>query len=316
MILRARGHELDQSATALGELPAAPLNAVLPKRLAEDGFLFLRGFFPRADVLQARQVVTDRLMQRGFLNPAFPAQDAVAAPRLKIVNSQSAFRPPTDHAPEPIKTYQADDLTRENRPLHALLYGERLLNFFQKLLGGPVRHYNYTWFRMVSPGFGTPPHCDIVYMGRGTDQVFTTWMPLGDTPLKIGGLMVLEGSHRQADRLAKYLSRDVDEYCTNGRYAAEIEAGKRLFEWDGTLSHNPVTLREKLGGRWLTTEYRAGDILIFTMKTIHASLDNQSDRIRLSSDSRYQLASEPIDERYVVANPVPYARDFKRGRIC
>ena len=322
LTLRARGQELSRASDAFGDLTdsSACVNDVpaLQQRLEEDGYLFLRGFFPRAGVLDARQVITDRLLANGFLDPAYPATEAVIAAKVKIVNSQSAFRPPAvgAGAPDPIKTYQADDLTRENQPLHALLYSGRLMEFFRDFLGGPVAHYNYTWCRVVSPGFGTPPHCDIVYMGRGTDRVFTTWTPLGDTPLHIGGLMVLEGSHRQAHRLAPYLKRDVDEYCVNGRFAKEIETGQKLFEWDGTLSKNPVTLREKLGGRWLTTEYRAGDILIFTMKTIHASLDNQSDRIRLSTDSRYQLAAEPMDERYRVENPAPYARDFKRGRVC
>jgi hypothetical protein len=52
------------------------------------------------------------------------------------------------------------------------------------------------------------------------------------------------------------------------------------------------------------------------MRTIHASLDNQSNRVRLSVDTRYQLASEPVDERFVAENPVPYAVNFKKGRVC
>jgi ectoine hydroxylase-related dioxygenase (phytanoyl-CoA dioxygenase family) len=144
----------------------------------------------------------------------------------------------------------------------------------------------------------------------------TLWMPLGDTPIDVGGLMILENSHRQAKRLQAYLSRDVDEYCTNGPDAKKIESGEMLHEWDGSLSKNPFSLREKLGGRWLTADYQAGDILLFTMRTVHASLDNQSDKVRLSIDTRYQLAAEPADERYAVENPVPYAVAFKKGRIC
>ena len=89
-----------------------------------------------------------------------------------------------------------------------------------------------------------------------------------------------------------------------------------LFEWDGTLSKNPASLQAKMGGRWLTAEYELGDLLIFSMRTIHASLDNQSNRIRISADTRYQLASDPIDERYAREDSTPYARDFKKGRIC
>ena len=88
---------------------------------------------------------------------------------------------------------------------------------------------------------GTYPHCDLVYMGRGTFHLYTAWTPIGDVPLTTGGLMILENSHRRADRLRNYLRRDVDEYCTNRADAAEIESGrKRWQDWDGRLSSNPV----------------------------------------------------------------------------
>jgi hypothetical protein len=77
-----------------------------------------------------------------------------------------------------------------------------------------------------------------------------------------------------------------------------------------------VTLREKLGGRWLTTEFRMGDVLTFTMGTVHASLDNHTNRFRLSSDSRYQLASEPIDDRWIGEKPPAHGPQGKRTRIC
>jgi hypothetical protein len=88
------------------------------------------------------------------------------------------------------------------------------------------------------------------------------------------------------------------------------------WRWDGSVSEDPVELREQLGGRWLTAEYRAGDLLTFSTYTIHASLDNRSERIRLSSDSRYQLASEPVDERWIGEAPVGHGPAGKRGRIC
>jgi ectoine hydroxylase-related dioxygenase (phytanoyl-CoA dioxygenase family) len=75
-------------------------------------------------------------------------------------------------------------------------------------------------------------------------------------------------------------------------------------------------LRCKYGGRWLSSEFEAGDVLIFGMFTIHASLDNHSPSIRLSSDSRYQLASEPVDERWVGSNPIGHSTAAKQSQIC
>jgi ectoine hydroxylase-related dioxygenase (phytanoyl-CoA dioxygenase family) len=66
----------------------------------------------------------------------------------------------------------------------------------------------------------------------------------------------------------------------------------------------------------LTADYRMGDVLIFSIKTVHASLDNGSDRIRLSSDTRYQRADEPADERWIGERPITHSLAAKRGRIC
>jgi len=313
----ARGYPLDEnqfgSLTDASDRIGDP--AALRRQVEEDGYLYLPGFFRREDVLAARQVVTDRLMAEGFLDPTYPAQEAIVAD-VKIVNAKSAFKPPTGHNLDRVKTYNADDLTKNNRPLLDLLHRGRIMEFFNRYFEGPARHLNYIWFRAVSPGLGTPPHCDWVYMSRGTPNLMSVWVPIGDAPLQVGGLMILENSHKQAKRLQPYLSRDVDEYCTNGPDAKKIESGELLYEWDGTLSKNPASLREKLGGRWLTADYQAGDVLIFTMRTVHASLDNQSNQVRLSVDTRYQLASEPADERFDVENPVPYSVDFKKGRVC
>jgi len=59
-----------------------------------------------------------------------------------------------------------------------------------------------------------------------------------------------------------------------------------------------------------------GDVLTFGMYTLHCSLDNHSDRVRLSADSRYQLASEPADHRWTGEEPPAHAVDVREGRIC
>ena len=64
-------------------------------------------------------------------------------------------------------------------------------------------------------------------------------------------------------------------------------------------------------------DYKAGDLLTFNMLTVHAALDNRvPDSLRLSSDSRYQKASEPIDERWVGENPPGHGPDGKVGLVC
>ena len=66
---------------------------------------------------------------------------------------------------------------------------------------------------------------------------------------------------------------------------------------------------KKFGGHWATTTFSAGDLIIFNMFLMHASLVNTSNKIRITADTRYQLASEPIDERWVGEK----RRDITRG---
>lgn len=67
----------------------------------------------------------------------------------------------------------------------------------------------------------------------------------------------------------------------------------------------------------MTAGFCAGDPLVFTIYTLHASLDNQSSNgIRLSSDTRYQRASEPIDERWIGDDPIDHGPGGKKSIIC
>ena len=63
-------------------------------------------------------------------------------------------------------------------------------------------------------------------------------------------------------------------------------------------------------------DFHAGDVLLFGMYMMHASTDNHSRGFRLSSDTRYQLDSEPVDERWVGKNPPGHGPSGKRGMIC
>jgi hypothetical protein len=296
------GFDLETDAPAFGrqretkgdELFNGPL---LRQRMKEDGYLLLRGLLNRAEVLEARRDLCQRMADAGMLDLNYPLMEAVAKKDM-----HSSFNP---------------DMAMRSPELKKVLYEGPLMEFFARFLGGEVRHYDFTWLRTVSPGHGTPPHYDVVYMGRGTKTgLYTTWTPLGDIDFEQGTLMVLEGSHRCERLINTYGQKDVDTYCTNYKDADLYAAGTKW--WNGWLSANPVSLRKMkdLGGRWLASEFQAGDVLVFSMFTIHGSLDNHSNKIRLSSDSRYQLASDPIDDRWIGDKPWAHGPSGKRGRIC
>lgn len=299
--LFSAGHELDVSDEAFGFVRSSATLLghadSLRERLAEDGYLYIPGFFDPNLILAARFSVCTRLAAAGLLDPKEAVIDAIAHPDKK-------------------SNYNGE-LARHNPAVERVVYGPEILGFYEMLFGEPVRHFDYTWFRAMSRGQGSTPHCDLVYMGRGTHQLLTCWIPYGDTPLEMGGVMLLEGSHKKSDRIKNYLEVDVDAYCENR--PAEVDKVINQGGWShpGYLSNNPASLREKLGGRWLTApDWKAGDFITFGMTLVHGGLDNQLNRMRLSSDTRYQRASQPIDERWIGADPIANKLAGKRGRVC
>lgn len=294
------GHALDMSEGKFGLLrdssDAATDFVELRRRFAEEGYLYMKGYLDRDQVLEARASITSRLAAAGVLDENYPHLDGIARK-----DTGYAFKP---------------ELTNGNEAVQNLLYAGRVPDFYRQFFDEDIRHYDFTWLRAIAPGKGTNPHCDLPYMGRGTHQHMTCWLPYGDVSFELGGLMVLEGSQKRMDLLENYVYRDVDAFCENKpKEVAKAKAG--AWSFTGTLSHNPPAVRNKFGGRWLTTEYQAGDFLTFGMFLVHASLDNRTEnRLRISSDSRYQRASEPVDERWVGANPPAHGVSGKRGLIC
>ncbi len=299
--LFSAGHELDVSDEAFGFVRSSDdlldQPEELRQRLAEDGYLYIPGFFDPHLILAARLSVCTRLAAAELLDPNEPVIAAIAHP-----DKSSNYN---------------GELARGNSAVQRVVYGPELLGFYANLFGEPVRHFDYTWFRAMSRGQGSTPHCDLVYMGRGTHQLLTCWIPYGDTPLEMGGVMLLEGSHLKSETIKSYLEVDVDAYCENRPHEVDKVVNKNGWSHPGYLSKNPASLREKLGGRWLTApDWKAGDFITFGMTMVHGGLDNQMARMRLSSDTRYQRASQPIDERWIGSNPIANTRAGKRGRVC
>ncbi|GAB3741723.1 phytanoyl-CoA dioxygenase family protein [Microlunatus parietis] len=267
----------------------------LRARLGTDGYLFLPGYLNRDEVRAARGSILAALADRGALRPG-------TDPDLAI--------PADDYRP-----WSLHEAARDSEPLQTLLYGDRMAELYHRIFEADVRHFDYTWLRAVPPGKATPPHMDSVFMNRGTLDLMTAWTPLGAIDRTLGGVAVLEGSHRLDEITGGYGSRDVDTYCEDDDQAATIAATDGLT-WDGVLTRDPAGFGKAHGLRWLTADYEPGDLLTFTIFTVHLGLDNNADRIRLSSDSRYQRATEKADPRWIGLDPTAHSARSKQGRIC
>ncbi len=303
--LTYQGKRIDTSPAAFGELRASrdilDDAAALRARMEEDGYLFLPGLRDRDEVLAAREETVKRLDDAGFIDRGHPVSDAVPIPSC-----------PDGFVPQ---------LARDNAPLERVIFQGPMMDFYKRFLGGAVRHFDFVWLRAKKPGItdATPPHYDVVFMGRGTKRLYTSWTPLEDVPMERGGLMVLEGSHRLSEVKSTYGEMDVDTYCANKAEAHSIETGEKQWEDrvnGGKYADDALAVRQSLGGRWLTADFRAGDLLLFGMYLMHASSDNHGRGFRLSTDTRYQLASEPVDDRWIGENPAGHGPSGKRGLIC
>ncbi len=270
------GIALDTSPERFGELvdssAIADDTAACRERMEELGYLYLRGFLEREAVLEARREILLKYAIVGEI-------DSV---HHDVMEGIQRRRP--SYADQ-VNLFAFTESVRTGSAYNGVVMHPRLVDFYARFLGGPVRTFDFKWPRFVRPGEGCGLHCDVVYVGRGTRNLWSSWIPLGDVPRIEGALIVLENSHR-AGQLQDYWDKDADR------------------DKVGWLSPDPLALQRELGGRWLTTDFKAGDVMCFSVYLAHATLDNRSPvgRCRLTSDTRYQLVGEPLDDRWNGAN--------------
>ena len=202
---------------------------------------------------------------------------------------------------EQVNLFAFTESLRSGTAYGNIVNAPQIIDFFTEFLGGPARGFDFRWPRFMRPGESTGVHADGPYITRGTKNVWSAWIPLGDVAMTEGTIVVLEGSHRNEHLRETYGARDADR------------------DKIGWLSTDPPKIRRQLGGRWLSTDFEAGDLLLFGMHLVHASIENTSPirRCRLSSDTRYQLVADDLDARWNGGNPQPHGgarRVFLPGR--
>ena len=251
---------LRESNDALGDVPA------LWQRLDEDGYLLLRGLIDRETVLAARETVLEHMREQRVLLPDTPVLEGVMPQGGRNVRMMGGVG--IAHHPAVL----------------AALESPALFALFEGLFGEPALTFPFKWLRAIGNEEYTGAHFDYVYMGRGSSNLHTVWIPFGDVPITQGTLAVCRGSHK-LDSFARI--RD-----TYGRMDVDRDGISGWFERD------PMQIVERFGGQWQGADYRAGDVIIFGMHTMHASTTNLTNRFRLSCDVRYQPAGDPVDERW------------------
>ncbi|HEX7737484.1 MAG TPA: phytanoyl-CoA dioxygenase family protein [Ktedonobacteraceae bacterium] len=174
----------------------------------------------------------------------------------------------------------------------------RLWQFYQAFLKGQPHLHKRKLIRFTFPGldYCTGGHYDLIYLRAGADTFCTSWIPLGDTPIEMGGLIYLEHS----DALGRKLEAEFSVKNAHLSPEERISAYNRNMREGGWVSTNLAEMAERFNSRWLIADYEAGDMVVHSPYMIHAATQNWDPRgrMRLSTDIRFQRADDQLDPRW------------------
>lgn len=241
----------------------------LRTRLNREGHVLIRKVVPRTVALAARLEVLERLHAVDEIQDPVEAGIATGTSRRRVLESDlGAFWRSVSQGPL----------------LRAATHGQPMQATMDLLIGEAAVAHDYLFLRPTVVGRSTSLHYDRPFFARGSERIYTAWLALGDVALDQGPLMVLEGSNRFTDLLEEV--HEVD-YQSNDSPTVQI------------LSDTAQFAHER-GARLLTTQFQAGDLVVFDMLTMHGTLDNhcKTGQIRLTCDVRWQPAADPMDPRY------------------
>ncbi|MBC8099314.1 MAG: phytanoyl-CoA dioxygenase family protein [Armatimonadetes bacterium] len=257
--------------------------AALWEQYQAQGYLWLQGLLDRDAVLAFRRRVFTAFVDTGLLMPHTDPIDGI-------------FSGETAHTQvHPNKVLM--EVVRW-ASFEAFCLAQPIIDFYESFLEGAVYLHKRKILRYTrcQESNSTGPHYDLVYLRGGTDRICTSWIPIGDVPVEMGGLAYLEHSHIHG----RAMEADFRQRSTDLPAEERISAYNKHMSSSGWLDRNLDALATKFNSRWLVADYQCGDMVVHGPYTIHAATSNvdSGGRIRLSADIRYQLVGDEIDVRW------------------
>jgi ectoine hydroxylase-related dioxygenase (phytanoyl-CoA dioxygenase family) len=227
----------------------------LRQRGEEEGYLFFAKLLEPETVLDVRRQILEVCRSHDWLDVRAPLMDGVAREGHLLIESGDPRW----------KAFYCDVL--KLRDFHALALHPTLIGMLEALFGESVLPHPRNICRVLFPHsatFSTPPHQDHYYIG-GSEHTWTGWIPCGDCPVELGGLAIVPRSHRRGF---------LDVHEAEGAGGSAVDVGSDIT--------------------WAGGEFLCGDVLIVHSLTIHQGRDNQTERLRLSCDFRYQPRCDTV----------------------
>ena len=285
VMLRSNGFVLADGAARLGRLrPSDTSQPVSQLRAHFDahGYLWLRNFLPRDEVIAFRRHVFAQFVDTGLI--AADSDPAEGQYSNKRYDSDLARR-------------RLIEIVR-SAAFESFCLHPRLWRFMDAFVGGPSYLHKRKLMRYTKPGdaSATGAHYDLTYLRAGTNKLVTAWIPIGDIPVAMGGLVYLEGSHA----IGRVMEADFAKANAHLPPEERISAFNKQMNDGGWITKNLPELADRFNARWLVADYEAGDVVLHSPYMIHAATcnDDPAGRLRLSTDIRYQNVRDEIDQRW------------------
>jgi phytanoyl-CoA hydroxylase len=244
----------------------------LRQRYRDDGYLFLKGLLPRADVIKARESYFSLLQPSGVLAPGTAPVDGIFDSAKDKLDFPGIGAGSTDANGRPRGGLFVDlALQAHTEPFYKDEFCQHpaLLSFISEFTGWgeDTLSLRRTLLRNNTPGNkAIGVHYDQIFLRHGEDTSVTTWIPMGDISLDGGGLIYLEKGH--------ILGEDIEKgfYDKARETGLSDEESKNAFNKNmmggGLLSDGPKMFADEHGRRWLVTDYEAGDVVLHTPYTV------------------------------------------------
>ncbi len=234
-------------------------SVALKQRFDEAGYVYIRGLIDPECLLALRRQIVEICADCHWLKPGSDPMDAISWTMPKVEGEKEYF--------------EVYDRIQRLQDFHALAHEPSVLRLMRGLLGDTAFPHPLSIARLVFPesrDWSTPPHQDYVN-NQGTPDLYACWIPLSDCPQALGSLAILEGSHR---------------------------LGLQPVEYSLGAGHRQTSLPpEARNLDWVASDFKLGDVVAFHSLTIHRALANETDRMRLSVDFRYQAERQDTTER-------------------
>jgi hypothetical protein len=224
----------------------------LRQRLAEHGYVFLRGLLRPADVRAAYDGVHAELSVGGWIDASGPrrgvsVRDALADPSFRAALASRGLNRLPYLAPL--------------RGLIRLILGPGAFSYPVKILRTvyPEQPFELTRGRYVHQDFAT----------SGVQDMLTTWLPLMDIPAQLGGLAVLPGSHLGPPLRPRLLPADEPGWATTDYRPGDVLIFHCLTS-HAALPNHADSLRISADFRWQAADQPAPAEMVLGPAAAHS----------------------------------------------